>query len=186
MLNNNPFFLIKKIFSKKMFIKIKIFVIYYDMLELHIFQLLFFVTYMLYVYFLCGVIPSISDSYYALGKKGILFLFFCLILGFSYVISPLGEKFLFFLSGAGLVLTGVASEFRSNIVTTRIVHNVSAISSILFSFLGQIIYYDLWWPFILSFTFLIISLIFKIKNIIWWVEIVSIILIFVGFALISY
>ena len=151
------------------------------MIYLFSLQLLFFVTFIFMITIKYGVLPSISDSYYYVNPKGILFLFFCWILGLSMMISPLGNQFLFFLSGAGLLFTGISSEFRSERKTTRDIHNVSAVVTLLSLFAGQIIYFQVWWPLILTLLFITVSFSLKIKNKIWWVEVVYISLILIGF-----
>lgn len=149
---------------------------------LHVYQIIIFLSYMTFITIKFGIIPSISDSYYYLDEKyNIMFLIFCWSLGFSFMLYPMGQSFFFFLGGSALIITGVATEFRSGVKLTKTVHNISAISSILFLFLGLIVEYQMWIPFVLSLLFVLYAVNSKLRNKIWWVEVVSITLIMIGF-----
>jgi hypothetical protein len=101
-----------------------------------------FITYMTYVIIKFGVPPSISETWYLLQKKGILFTLFCY--GVSAVLIPLLDnttenlQFLTFFAVSGLLFVGTATAFKEEL--TKQVHFTSAAICVIASQLWILIY----------------------------------------------
>lgn len=142
-------------------------------------QLIILTVYILYIMYDYGkVLPSISESAYTLGRKrrylftGALWL--VAMLNYFQPMEMYGA-----LASAGLFFTGVTVSFKSDSAHGNIVHYVGAGTAIIVSFLGLVMLYGLWWVPLIA---LICTLPFiKSKNLIWWVEIVSILTIFITY-----
>ena len=138
---------------------------------LYIIQLLVFVSYVSFIWIKYGVQTSISESYYALPTKlNFLFTFFCW--GFSLPLIIIGDNVLMFLAGSGIAFVGAAAQIRQKM--TRTVHMVSAYAGIIFSQLAIGFIYEVYYVNIIAvLSALILFLMRKrIKNFVWWIEIV--------------
>jgi len=143
-------------------------------------QALIFVSYVTFLLIkFKGPLPSISESWYRLGYPlRILFNLFCLSLGVLMTLHE--ESILFFFSGAGLSLVGIASWSQSAEKLTRVIHFGGALCAIVFGLLGvgfglgNFVPLSIW---LLSSIFIVL---FKIKNHFWWMEIIAFITIIVG------
>lgn len=149
--------------------------------KLLIFVVLSFVGYISFIVNKYGVLPSISESYYKMkGDKlfgGGLFTLFIWSLSLPLII--IGDTPLMFFAGAFLSFVGAASAFKDLKMTKR-VHTIGAVGGIGFGFLSMILDFQLNE---ITFFMLLGSLILyllKIKNLIWWVEILAFVLIILG------
>ena len=123
-------------------------------------------------------LSSISDSWYELkGWHKQLFVAFCWSIGF--LMSFQADKSLwFFFSGAGLLYTGAAANFKDKMTGT--IHSIGAYSCIILAFVGISITKH---TFILDILFILSYLalnLFKAKNRTWWIEIIAFVLILTG------
>lgn len=149
--------------------------------KLLIFVVLSFVGYISFIVNKYGVLPSISESYYKMkGDKlfgGGLFTLFIWSLSLPLII--IGDTPLMFFAGAFLSFVGAATAFKDLKMTKR-VHTIGAVGGIGFGFLSMILDFQLNE---ITFFMLLGSLILyllKIKNLIWWVEILAFVLIILG------
>lgn len=149
--------------------------------KLLIFVVLSFVGYISFIVNKYGVLPSISESYYKMkGDKlfgGGLFTLFIWSLSLPLII--IGDTPLMFFAGAFLSFVGAASAFKDLKMTKR-VHTIGAVGGIGFGFLSMVLDFQLNE---ITFFMLLGSLILyllKIKNLIWWVEILAFVLIILG------
>jgi len=147
-------------------------------------QILIFILYVGYIIKNWGILKSISDSYYYLPQnKQFYFTLFCWGVGLPLLILP---HSLFFLAGAGFGFTSVASDYKVyNLqkITRNVtwwVHHIGASVGILFSFIGIWALYGN--PFsLLAFMVLFMIVIkLKIKNKLWWIEMLAFINILIG------
>jgi len=140
-------------------------------------QFLIFLSYVTFIYLRYGILTSISTSWYLLPKKQkILFVLFCFSIGMLMIFH--GGIF-FFLSGTGLLFTGAAAEYESKGAYTNIVHFVGAVISVIFAILGLWLDYNIYFPLLVIPISLFIYLM-KIKNYLWWMEIISFLFIMMG------
>jgi hypothetical protein len=87
----------------------------------------------------------------------------------------------FFLSAAGLTFTGIATEYESKGGShTNIVHFVGAGICILSALLGLVIEYQIVIPIITFFILSLIAFLMKLKNKLWWIEIIAFLSIMIG------
>jgi hypothetical protein len=145
-------------------------------------QFLIFVTYVAYIIYRFGILPSISESYYKLNtvRQGYFFTIFCWILAITMIFQAKDSSPFYFYSGAGLAFVGAASEFKWTGAHTHVVHYLGAVFGIGCAVMG--LYFDsgLWQPAVITFLFSAICAINKTKNGIFWVEIVSFLAIITG------
>lgn len=132
--------------------------------------------FILYVTFLMvkfkGPLASISDSWYELGYPlRILFSIFCLSLGITMTQQP-GSVF-FFLSGTGLSFVGIATWFKSSEKIVHWIHFTGALTGIIFGLVGIGFSFENWYPLLIWAGISLPIILFKIKNHMWWIEIVA-------------
>lgn len=139
-------------------------------------QLLIFVSYVGYTIYNFGLLPSISDSFYASGETP-LFYFFTAALGFlTFGYLQFIESPLLFLAGTSFLFMGTASAFKDWRVTNW-VHYVGAVIGIFSYLLMFLLEFELYAP-ISSFIYLsLLILIADIKNKIFWIEILAFVII---------
>lgn len=150
---------------------------------------LVFFSYVLFIIIKYGILESISHSYYNLPSSlKFLFTFFCwgfslpaAIIGFSLSEYSLFQ-FLIFWASSGIMFVGASPNFKLKLEGD--IHNIAAyigvVSSQLFIFL---VFENL--KFILP-TFILISILLfllKVKNLIWWIEILAFLFILITFYL---
>ena len=139
-------------------------------------QFLIFISFVFYIYKKCGILPSISNSWYKLPEnRRELFSLFCLSIGLLMIFH--GGIF-FFISAAGLTFTSAATQYENK--NSRIIHYVGAGTSILSALLGLYFEFSLILPIIIFLLFSIPLFLVKIKNYLWWIEIVSFLTIMSG------
>ncbi len=131
-------------------------------------QFVFFTFYIGFVWYKVGIQYSISESWYKLGEYSWLFtVILCYGMG---ILQILHGGVWFSLSGACLLFTGSASDFKKRTIS-RNIHNIGAVFS------GALALIGLWlngveWvicPILISAVF---CQQFNISNRIWWVELV--------------
>ena len=139
-------------------------------------QFLILSSYVIYVVIEHGIQKSISDSWYVV-KYTWMFPWMCGSIGFLHILHS-ELHLLFFLSGSFLCFTGAASAFKK-IGMTHTIHFVGAGGAILTSCLGlgligvpEVIIFNA----VFAATFYLM----KVKNSLWWIEIVAFLSILVG------
>jgi len=154
------------------------------MMTLTLIQAAIFVSYVTFLLIkFKGPLPSISESWYALGSPlNVLFTLFCFALSITmcFHISD-GWGGLFFLSGAGLGFVGAATAFKDKFV--RPIHFGGAMAGIIGALLGIWLTLGDILPFIVWAIITILLLGFKAKNAMWWLEIAAFACIVCGFLL---
>jgi len=131
-----------------------------------------FVSYVSAIWIKYGIQKSISDSYYALPEQlRFLFTFFCWGFALPAIIVGVEVTPLMFFAGVGIAFVGAAAQIHDNFVAK--VHNITAISGILFSQLAIYFGYHLLWLNIISLSLIALIYFFIKKNYIWWIEIVA-------------
>lgn len=131
-------------------------------------QFLLFNFYTGYIWIRKGVQKSISDSWYIVdrSKKWMFMLVFCYGIGFLNLLHSHISS-LFFFSGAFLIFTGTASDFKSWTIT-KYVHYIGAIGAITFASIGLFIVGIKW---VIIYNVLVVILLYFVKNRLWWIEI---------------
>jgi len=137
---------------------------------LFILMLTVFISYVTFVIISYGVQPSISESYYKLPQRlKFLFTLFCLLFAIPAII--LGDNVLMFLAGSGIAFVGAAATFKDKM--TYEVHMIGAYAGVLLSQISIWYNYHMWY---ITIIFIILSgtlLLLKVKNKIWWSEILA-------------
>ena len=148
------------------------------MTALYITSILVFVLYTVIILKTFGVLPSISDSYYALRKHNILslFTFFCWGTAFPLMIYwiellPNDLDFLPFIACGGLLFVGASPAFR-DLELERKVHSISAIICAIAAYTWTFLYGSIFLG--INFILLSIVLYFILKrNKIYWLELIA-------------
>lgn len=138
-----------------------------------ILKLIIFITYIITILVKFKSLNSISESYYRWEEnKKAFFTLFCYSLGFLLMFQNTG---FFIASGAGLLLTGVASNFLSDDKLINIAHYVGASICIISAIIGLAIHYNLITYTILGITAILINWIVSRKrpNLILQIEITA-------------
>lgn len=151
-------------------------------MTLTLIQSLIFISYVTFLWIrFKGPLPSISESWYALGSPlNILFTFFCWALAFTMCFRTTdGWGGLYFLSGAGFGLVGAATMFKYPDV--RPYHFGGAMVGIMSALLGIWLVEGESLPFIIWAITSIFFLGFNLKNKMWWIEIAAFVAIIYGF-----
>jgi len=145
---------------------------------LFITMLLVFISYMAFIISRYGILASISDSYYRLPKNlSFLFTLFCW--GFAIPLTIIGlqltDNFLMFFAGSGIVFVGAAAAFKETM--TEKVHYVGAAIGISFAQLSTAFDFHMYYVnifFLVSILIILLGKILgKIKNYVWWIELVA-------------
>lgn len=125
-----------------------------------------------YVWYHHGVQPSISASWYVLGKKRrLLFTFFLGAIGMALcIIAGLNVNVWYFLAGSCLCFTGGAAAYKKKI--TKTIHNIGAWGGIGYSFYG-LVSNEYVGQFITFLAGVALIRIFKISNATWWIEVIA-------------
>ena len=155
------------------------------MLTLTLIQGIVFTTYILFIIRKFGVLPSISQSFYNLNETrlGLLFTLFCWALAIPMIFQSNETTPLFFFSAAGLALVGATPMFNWSGAMTDKLHGIGAGVGIAFGLAALYFEYHMWEPFVgfILATGLILGL--KLKNHIWWIEIMAFLSIITGLLL---
>jgi len=129
-----------------------------------------FLGYISFIVSRYGVLSSISDSWYMLPKNQKP-LFTLVLWGFALPAIIIGECGLMFLAGSGIAFVGAAAAFKDRM--TKTVHFSGAAVGILSGELAIIINFQMWWIAALFGLGSILMILTKIKNKIWWIEILA-------------
>ena len=147
-------------------------------MTLLIISAIIFITYIVTIIARFGIPESISDSFYLLEQKrkgsGIAFMFLCVAVTFTLCpywleVSPDHIRFLVFLSGGGLLLTGAAHEFKG---FEREAHFVGATTCATASLLW-LIFAGLWVVPLACFVIFSTITLFNRKNWLFWQELAA-------------
>ena len=138
-------------------------------------QALVFVSYIGYIIYRFGVLPSISESWYKLEplRTSFLFTLFCWALSSLMLFQTNETTAWFFASGAGLAFVGTATMFKWSGAYTDKIHGLGAVVGISSALIGLGVEYNNWIP---TAVFVAIGAslsAFKAKNTIWWIEIAA-------------
>ena len=121
------------------------------------------------------VLHSVSDSYYILKQKEqheeIFFTLFTFFLGIGLILQYY-HSFLFFLGGMGLFWVGTQTQFRDEVSIKGKIHYVGAVLAIVLSLIGLLLN-GVWIPLLICGVGSGIMYLGKIKNFIWWVEMLA-------------
>lgn len=141
-----------------------------------------FLSYVLYLTYRFGVLPSISESHYRLSeiRKGYLFTLFCWVLSITMIFQTNETSPLFFLSATGLAFVGAASMFKWDGAQTAFVHYIGASLGIAGALIGLMYEYSNPHPVAIFILSTLILKLFSIRNAIWWVEIIAFLCIISG------
>ena len=120
------------------------------------------------------VLHSVSDSWYILKEKEyheeILFTIFTYFLGIGLILQYY-HSFLFFIGGMGLFWVGTQTQFRGESIKGTI-HYVGAVLAIVLSLIGLLLN-GVWIPLLICGIGTGGMYLGKIKNFIWWVEMLA-------------
>lgn len=137
-------------------------------------QAFIFIAYVTFLQLKFGTLHSISQSFYELKNKSYLFTLFCFGIGIPMIFIAsqvdIGGS-LFFLSGAGFIIVGMATSFKEKL--TDIAHYTGAGLGIVSALVGIVISFGLWSPIIITAILSIAIKGFKTKNSIYWIEIIA-------------
>jgi len=147
-----------------------------------------FIAYLAFIISKFGILHSISLSWYRLQEKnpkqGFLFTFFCwglaipMMMMSAYIDADTST--LIMLSGGGLVFTGSAAAFKSKDAKTDLVHFIGAATAIISGLLGIGLIYNNFVPMVIVALATILAYMNKLKNGIFWIEVIAFISIIVG------
>lgn len=145
-------------------------------------QLVIFVTYIGYITYRFGILPSISESHYKLNtvRQGYFFTIFCWALATTMIFQSDQSTPLYFFSGMGLAFVGAATQFKWTGANTHLVHYLGAVLGIGCAVMGLYFESHLWQPAVSIILFSTFCSINRTKNGIFWVEIVSFVAILIG------
>ena len=128
------------------------------------------------------VLHSVSDSYYILKRKEqheeILFTLFTFFLGIGLILQYY-HSFLFFLGGMGLFWVGTQTQFRDEVSIKGKIHYIGAVLAIVLSLIGLLLN-GVWIPLLICGLGSGMMYLLKIKNFIWWVEMLAFLTIISG------
>ena len=128
------------------------------------------------------VLHSVSDSYYILKRKEqheeILFTLFTFFLGIGLILQYY-HSFLFFLGGMGLFWVGTQTQFRDEVSIKGKIHYGGAVLAIVCSLIG-LLTQGVWIPLLICGLGSGMMYLLKIKNFIWWVEMLAFLTIIFG------
>lgn len=143
-----------------------------------IIMLTVFVGYVSFIIGKYGILPSISESYYWLPKKlNFLFTLFCW--GFALPAMIVGldltDNFLMFFAGGGIMFVGAAAAFKETM--TKKVHFIGAVIGITAAQLSTAFDFHMYYVNVI-FIVLALTILFgkglgRIKNYVWWIELLA-------------
>lgn len=134
-------------------------------------QIFVFLWYLSFVIKNYGILPSISDSWYKLPQS-IKYYFTFFTWGVGIPMMFMGDIW-FFISGIGFSFVGAATRFKLKDKFTPIFHFTGAAVGILSALTGIGYYFNDWAPLIMFLVFSVVLIIFNLKKIIWWIEILA-------------
>jgi hypothetical protein len=124
-------------------------------------------TYLTYIVCRYGVLPSISNSFYATGQRPI---FFIAMVGFSTPLLYGNESLFLALSVMCIWLLATASAYHERL--GKLVHYPAAFMSVVWAMVH--VWVELGrWDLVAAFVIASIIIILIRKNVIWWVEVAA-------------
>lgn len=155
------------------------------MLILTLIQAVIFASYVSWIISKFGVLPSISESFYRLNENrlGLLFTLFCWALAIPMIFQSNETTPLFFFSAAGLAFVGATPLFKWSGAMTDKIHGIGAGVGIVCGLAGLYFEYHMWEPFAGFILATGALLLLKVKNHIWWIEIMAFLAIITGLLL---
>lgn len=148
------------------------------MITMYILSASVFLIYMISIKNIFGVLPSISDSYYALKKHNLSapFTLFCWGTAFPLMIYwielvPNDWNFLPFIACGGLLFVGASPAFK-DLELERKVHSISAIICAIAAYTWTFLYGSIF----LGINFILLSIILYFilkRNKIYWLELIA-------------
>lgn len=143
------------------------------------YSLLAFISYVAFIWIKFGVLSAISDSYYQLTNASKpMFTFFIWSVALPMIIVGVVDTPLMFFAGAFLSFVGAAPAFKEEMEGK--VHCVGAVGGIGFGFLAMLLFYQSYIIVLLILGFVAYASLKKIKNYLWWIEVVSFISIYLS------
>ena len=142
-----------------------------------------FIAYVTYVVNKFGIPDSISDTWYLLGRNGILFSLFCSVLGACMLYQGNDKTMFFVFSGVGLAFVGGATMFKWQGAYTDRIHYAGASIGIGCALGGLWLDYGDPRPMVVFIPLAILIGGLKPKNAIFWMEIWAFVCIILGLAL---
>lgn len=138
-------------------------------------QAFVFLSYIGFIVYRFGVLPSISESWYRLEplRKSYLFTLFCWSLSTLMLFQTNETTAWFFASGAGLAFVGAATMFKWTGAYTDKIHGLGAVVGIVCALVGLGVEYNNWMPTALFVAVGTTISAFKLQNRIWWIEIAA-------------
>lgn len=150
------------------------------MITIPILQTTFFSLYIWYIVAKFGVLPSVSQSWYAEGAKKYMFIFFITSISVLTLLLGYFSKNVWFAASAiSLGIVGFAPAFRSEHKIVGILHTGGTILSIAFACYGLVIH-GIYFP---AIGCVVCSILFervKMNNTTFWVEIADFAFIVLG------
>lgn len=134
-----------------------------------------FIRYVQTIWEVYGVQKSISESYYRLLEEDnkylkYLFTFFCW--GFAYPILIVAHTPLMYIATSLIMLVGASPAFKQDKLVKSL-HMIGAYGGVGIAMISIWIDFYMWY---LTIAFIVIAgnlFIFKVKNKIWWIEIIA-------------
>ena len=139
-----------------------------------------FIAYVSYIVKLFGVPDSISESWYLLGRDGILFSLFCSALAVCMMYQGNDKSMFFVFSGVGLAFVGGATMFKWKGAYTDRIHYAGASIGIGSALVGLWFDYGDPRPVAVFIPLAILTGGLKPKNAIFWIEIWAFLCILLG------
>ena len=131
--------------------------------------LIIFTAFIAFIVRMVGVLPSISKSFYELGKYGGLFwAVLASMAGFMVILDKQNPYLI--ISAAGLLFT-CGSPYFETAFPDKPIHFAGAATAILSAFVNLYVTYGFWQPFALFIIGVGLIALFRIKNHTWWVEV---------------
>lgn len=148
-------------------------------------QLIILLAYLAYLVKRFGVLTSISDSTYFLERKKrhyfTIVLWSIALLNFFQPMEMYGA-----VAASMLMFTGATIVFKNDDGFSDKVHYTSAVVALVLSVVGLIVMYGMWWMPLSIIAFCGLALLLdKIKNFVWWLEIIVFLHIIGGYMLIA-
>lgn len=121
------------------------------------------------------VLTSVSASTYVLeGKKKWWFYFTLLAMGILNLFMGMAGWGVF--ASFFIIVTGMTLDHAKDVGIEDEVHLAGTIGAIVLTYIGMIVMYGVWFPAIILIGFSGIAYLTNLKNIIWWIEILAVIL----------
>jgi hypothetical protein len=143
-----------------------------------IIQVAIFVSYVAFILYRYGVLPSISESWYVLPQnQKALFTLFTWGVGIPMLFY---DSEALFIAGSALTFVGAATQFKTTAAFTKQVHYIGAVVGIVVPLLYFGFASKNWVPLIAQVVGTAVVMLAKTSNKIWWTEIVAFVCVLTG------